>query len=242
MEHTQAASLERPLRLLTYLTTAIALPLNIAATIISIENQYYRRWGMRHVTAYCFIFIPLALTVVTSSASLICMRKQGKGPRTWHFRALDLAAVCAYFAVLVPCWALEIREFNTGGFGLLTGYLTAPMIINMFIHMYFLFKDLKFRSTVDALLGNPRCQQCPNCQAKFTTGTSQVVTSKGYSLLRGEDYLDVEADPIQYRDSEDFLGEGAERAERGESTFHTEQPEQAKAAENSGERKEMMDV
>lgn len=113
---------------------------------------------------------------------------------------------------------------------------------NRFIHIYFLFKDLHFRSTIEALLGDLRCQQCPNCKAKFPAGTSQVVTSKGYSLLRGEDYLDVEADPIQYRDSEDFLGEGAERAERGESTFQTEQPEQAKAAENGVEGKEMLDV
>lgn len=60
------------------------------------------------------------------------------------------------------------------------------------------------------------------------------MTSKGYSLLRGEDYLDVEADPIHYRDSDDFLGEGAERAER------SVQPEQARAAEESDKGKDMM--
>lgn len=57
---------------------------------------------------------------------------------------------------------------------------------------------------------------------------------QGYSLLRGEEYLDVEADPIQYRDSEDFLGEGAERAEQ------SAQPEQAAAAEDSGKSKDIM--
>lgn len=56
-------------------------------------------------------------------------------------------------------------------------------------------------------------------------------TKKGYSLLRGEEYLDVEADPIQYRDSEDFLGEGAGRAE---------QPQQAAAAEDSGKSKDVL--
>ena len=58
---------------------------------------------------------------------------------------------------------------------------------------------------------------------------------KGYSLLRGEEYLDVEADPILYRDSEDFLGEGADRADRAEQS---QQPEQAKAAEDSSKSKD----
>ncbi|CAO2648685.1 Nn.00g079520.m01.CDS01 [Neocucurbitaria sp. VM-36] len=57
---------------------------------------------------------------------------------------------------------------------------------------------------------------CPKCQAKFVSGTTETTTNKGYSLLRGVDYLDVEADPIQYRDSEDFLGEGAEQADQDE--------------------------
>jgi len=75
------------------------------------------------------------------------------------------------------------------------------------------------------------CQQCPNCQAKFIPQTAEPTTKKGYSLLRGEDYLDIEADPVQYRDSEDFLGEGAERAE---------QPEQARAADKGGKDKDMV--
>lgn len=83
----------------------------------------------------------------------------------------------------------------------------------------------------------PTCQQCPNCQATFTTGSAPAMTSKGYSLLRGEDYLDVEAGPMEYRDSEDFLGEGAERAETAE---HVEQPEQARAAEESDKGKDML--
>lgn len=89
----------------------------------------------------------------------------------------------------------------------------------------------KFHLTIGK--GASSCQQCPNCQAKFVSGTSTTTTKKGYSLLRGEEYLDVEADPILYRDSEDFLGEGAERAE---------QPQQAKQPEDGGESKDMMDV
>lgn len=105
-----------------------------------------------------------------------------------------------------------------------------------FIHAYFLLRDVHWRALTKSLGLKPSCQQCPNCQAKFITGTSPITNSKGYSLLRGEEYLDVEADPIQYRDSEDFLGEGAERAEQ------TDQPEQARAAEDNSKGKEMIEV
>ncbi|KAF2621685.1 hypothetical protein BU25DRAFT_443636 [Macroventuria anomochaeta] len=235
MEPASATSLERPLRLLTYLATAITIPLNIAATILSLEKQRHR-WARRHVTAYCFVFIPLALTVAASSMSLQYMKKHGKSPRALHFKVLDLVSALAYIAVLIPCWVLEIREFNAGGFGLLTGYVTAPMILNLFIHTYFTLAHIPWKqcfSKVFTFSQKGSYQQCPNCQAAFTSGTTQTTTKKGYSLLRGEDYLDVEADPVQYRDSEDFLGEGAERAE---------QPEQAKAAEDSGKGKNMVEV
>src|SRR5690242_3598925 len=94
-------------------------------------------------------------------------------------------------------------------------------------------KTLPWKKVISSLniSSNPTCQQCPNCQAKFISGVAPPMTKKGYSLLRGEEYLDVEADPIQYRDSEDFLGEGAERAERAE---------QAAAAEDSGKSKDIM--
>ena len=93
-----------------------------------------------------------------------------------------------------------------------------------YVHWKKVFSSLSISS-------NPACQQCPNCQAKFMSGAAPPMTKKGYSLLRGEEYLDVEADPIQYRDSEDFLGEGSERAQ---------QPEQAAAAEESGKSNDMM--
>ena len=130
MESTDNMSLERSLRLLTYLATAITFPLGIAATVVSLQHQY-TRWAPRHVTAFCFVFIPLVLTVVASSISLQYMKKHGKKPRALHFKVLDLVATLAYFAVLIPCWVLEIQEYSAGGFGLLTGYTTAGMIVNM---------------------------------------------------------------------------------------------------------------
>jgi hypothetical protein len=102
-----------------------------------------------------------------------------------------------------------------------------------FIQIYFVLKSVPWKKAFSSLnIGSkPSCQQCPNCQAKFVSGGAAPMTKKGYSLLRGEEYLDVEADPIQYRDSEDFLGEGAERAE---------QPQQAAAAEDSGKNNDTM--
>lgn len=94
-------------------------------------------------------------------------------------------------------------------------------------------KDVPWKKAVSFfnIGAKPSCQQCPNCQAKFMSGAAPPMTKQGYSLLRGEEYLDVEADPIQYRDSEDFLGEGAERAE---------QAEQAAVDEDNGMNKDIM--
>ena len=130
MEPTDATALDRSLRLLTCLGTAICIPLNIAATVLSLENQG-RRWARRHITAYPFIFVPLAVTVASAILSLQYMKKHGKTPRALHFAVLDVVAVFGYIGTLIPCWALEIREFGAGGFGLLTGYVTAPMIVSM---------------------------------------------------------------------------------------------------------------
>jgi hypothetical protein len=130
MEPADATALDRPLRLLTCLTTAICFPLNIAATILSLEHQG-RRWARRHATAYCFIFIPLAVTLASALLSLQYMKKHGKTPRALHFAVLDIIAIVGYIGTMIPCWALELQEFSAGGFGLLTGYVTAPMILSM---------------------------------------------------------------------------------------------------------------
>lgn len=134
MDPADAIALERPLRLLTYLTTAITIPLNIAATALSLEHErgrdgWWRR--RRHATAFCFVFIPLAMTVAASFISLRYMAKHRKSPRALQFKVLDLTAVLTYIGVMIPCWAVEIREFSAPGFGLLVGYVTAPMIVNM---------------------------------------------------------------------------------------------------------------
>ncbi|KAF1922488.1 uncharacterized protein M421DRAFT_78121 [Didymella exigua CBS 183.55] len=229
MEPADATALERPLRLVTCLAAAICIPLNIAATVLSLEFQS-RRWDPRVATAYCFIFIPLAVTFASATLSLHYMKKHGKTSRAWHFVVLDLVAATGYFGTMITCWALEIREYNDGWFGLLTGYLTAPMILNMFIHMYFVLKLVPWKKTFSLFISSkPSCQQCPNCRATFISDDAPPMTKKGYSLLRGEEYLDIEADPIQYRDSEDFLGEGAERAE---------QPEQGTAAKDNSKIKD----
>lgn len=130
MELANGTAVDHPLRLLTCLATAICFPLNIAATIISLAHQRHR-WARRHVTAFCFVFIPLAVTAATALLSLQYMKKHGKTPRALYFACLDLVAVFGYLAVLVPCWTVELGEFGDGGFGLLTGYVTAPMIVSM---------------------------------------------------------------------------------------------------------------
>jgi hypothetical protein len=48
----------------------------------------------------------------------------------------------------------------------------------------------------------PQVHECPNCHNNFTVGAPQIKeTSKSgerYSLLRGEDYLDTDADAEHY--------------------------------------------
>jgi hypothetical protein len=74
------------------------------------------------------------------------------------------------------------------------------------------------------------CKECAHCQAKIASSTTKTTTKKGYSLLRGEDYLEPEADHVEYRDSEDFLGGGAGQAK------------QADALEESSKNKDMLEV
>jgi hypothetical protein len=51
----------------------------------------------------------------------------------------------------------------------------------------------------------PQVHECPNCRNNFTVGAQPIKeTSKGgerYSLLRGEDYLDTDADAEHYIDA-----------------------------------------
>jgi hypothetical protein len=108
-----------------------------------------------------------------------------------------------------------------------------------FIHTYFTLNGFPYKKFFSLFSRTSNsCQQCPNCQAKFIPGTTETTTKQGYSLLRGDEYLDVQADPIQYRDSEDFLGKDAERAEQAEQAEETKQTEES----SKGKDKDLMEV
>lgn len=59
------------------------------------------------------------------------MKKHGKTPLAVRFAIVDLLAVFGYIGVMIPMWTLELDEYRDGRFGLLVGYVTAPMIVNM---------------------------------------------------------------------------------------------------------------
>lgn len=67
---------------------------------------------------------------MTAAASTIGIARHGKAPRI-SIALLDLAAAVSYVALLIPIWTIEVPRLNQGGVGLLIGYTTAPMIVNM---------------------------------------------------------------------------------------------------------------
>ncbi|CAO2652638.1 Nn.00g009210.m01.CDS01 [Neocucurbitaria sp. VM-36] len=188
---------ERPLRILLLLTTALATPLLIATTIVSIQRERRRGYwnGQRSVTTFCFAYLPLALTAFASTASLLHHRKSGRSPGP-RFAPLDCFGGVMYLAILLPIWAVEIGRLDRPGFALLAGYLTAPMIINMFVHFYFFIYNAQ---SVWLALSSSEMHECPNCRNNFIVGAPQVQQTsngpEGYSLLRGEAYLDEDAVP-----------------------------------------------
>jgi hypothetical protein len=115
---------DRTLRVLTLFTTALATPLLIASTVVSLQLH---SWHRRRVSAFCFGYIPLALT---AAVSVIGIARHGRTPRL-SIALLDLAAAVTYVALLIPIWSVEVPRLNQGGVGLLIGYTTAPMIVNM---------------------------------------------------------------------------------------------------------------
>lgn len=112
------------LRTLTLLTTALATPLLIGSTVVSLQLH---SWHRRRISAFCFGYIPLALT---AAASMIGITRQGRTPRL-SIALLDLVAAVTYVALLIPIWSIEVPRLNQGGVGLLIGYTTAPMIVNL---------------------------------------------------------------------------------------------------------------
>lgn len=120
----------RPLRILTLLTAALATPLNIATTVLSIQiARRYSYWYYRN-PSWCYAFIPLAITAAASVFSLVYQRRHGRLPN-FKFAIVDLIAALVYLGVLIPIWATEIGRLRGPGYGLLAGYTTAPMIVNM---------------------------------------------------------------------------------------------------------------
>jgi hypothetical protein len=128
-KHKMAANHERVLRIGTLLTSALATPLLIALTVISLKLCL--RWNKyREVTTFCFGYIPLAMTAVASAISLQHNRKHKRAPGPRH-AMLDGLTGITYLSILIPIWAIEIGELGSSGYALLTGYMTASMIVNM---------------------------------------------------------------------------------------------------------------
>ena len=118
---------ERFLRILTLFASALTLPFLIASTIVSIK---YHRWYRHGVTAFCFGYIPLAMTALASAIALYQQRRHGRlpGPK---IALLDGIALFTYLSVLIPIWVVEIDELRNASLGALAGYTTSPMIFNV---------------------------------------------------------------------------------------------------------------
>ncbi|KAI4692767.1 uncharacterized protein J4E88_001135 [Alternaria novae-zelandiae] len=200
---------ERSLRVLNLFASALTTPFLIAITVLSLESHSYRYWyDHRDVTTFCFGYIPLAMTAVASTASIVHQRRHNRTPGP-KFALLDGLTGIAYLAILIPIWAVEVDDLGSAGYGFLAGYATAPMIVNMFVHFYFFA-----------------------CKARamwFALRTPTIKeTNKGgarYSLLRGEDYLDADADAERYIDEstrpseEQLRPEGDDKEDKGKSSI-----------------------
>jgi peptidoglycan/LPS O-acetylase OafA/YrhL len=118
-------SADRTLRILTLLTSALAVPLLIGSSIASLKAR--GSWHHRNLTEFCVAFIPLGLT---AAASIVGIRRRGREPGI-KVSCLDLAAAVTYLAILIPIWVVDIGYSSAPGMGLLVGYTTALMIVNM---------------------------------------------------------------------------------------------------------------
>ncbi|KNG46058.1 hypothetical protein DDE82_001907 [Stemphylium lycopersici] len=208
---------ERPLRIATLFTSAFATPFLIASTILSLQSGY---WYRSDVTAFCFGYIPLFMTAVASSISLITQRRHSRLPGA-QFSLLDGLAAVTYLSILISIWAAEVVRMGDGGEGLVAGYTTAPMIVNMFVHAYIFGCNAR---TLWASRSSVQVHECPNCHNSFAVGAQPAKeTTKGgdrYSLLRGEDYLYNDADEGCYidasaRSSEEQMRPECEAKEEG---------------------------
>lgn len=69
------------------------------------------------------------MTAATSMVGIVKSKRLSK----YSTAFFDLAAAFSYLAILLPIWTYEVGHLNQGGVGLLIGYTTAPMIVNMYV-------------------------------------------------------------------------------------------------------------
>jgi hypothetical protein len=75
--------------------------------------------------------------------------------------------------------------------------------LERFVHFYIFAYNAR---AIFSSFANPQVHECPNCHNNFTIGSApkaQEASKSGerYSLLRGEDYLDADADAEAYIDA-----------------------------------------
>lgn len=197
-------TIQRNLRLLTLFCSTLAVPLLIAITVVAENNRRWASWGYYHsfraVTAFPFAFIPLVTSLVAAFISVLTQRKKGKQPGPL-FGLFDAAAIVCYLATLIPIWAVEVGRLHQVGHALLLGYATAPMIVNLFAHIALC--GINMKATYTALkqtLNGTFSNECPHCGHSKATPQPSTTGPSGYSLLRGEVYLDDDETPRQSAD------------------------------------------
>lgn len=112
--------LHRFLRYEALFNTALALPL-----VIALSAAVHPFWAI--------LTVPMASTVVTCSIALRRYKdtEHGQMPRLSGFQGLlELWSSVAYLAILCLNWAFSF-SWRYSGYGLLAGYGTAPLIVNM---------------------------------------------------------------------------------------------------------------
>lgn len=84
--------------------------------------------------------------------------------------------------------------------------LGQTLIFFRFIHLFFFIYNI--RGFYTSITAGFAVHHCPNCRSEVVIGQtqqSQTTDRAGanYSLLRGEDYLDADADAVPYADARD---------------------------------------
>jgi hypothetical protein len=100
--------------------------------------------------------------------------------------------------------------------------------VDRLIHFYIFAYNAR---SIWSSYAGPQIHECPNCHNNFTVGAPKIqeITKSGelYSLLRGEDYLDADADAEHYidtsaRPSEETMRPEVEDIEEGKGKMIVE--------------------